>query len=254
MLETLDLLEGKFDGVDTVEGATDIAYGLINNLGFSTLIYDYSPVATSHDGKLITPSCVSMRNVPDDMVDLWCHGGLYQRDPVQHMALASASPFVWAYRRNNNTTALARCLTEEHQPVVSYVHDAGLISGVTVPIQRTRGDLATCTAICHDARADFEREARYNLATFSLIGQVFHEHVYSLFSEQQRCGSYAKLTPREKECLRFSADGLSAKEIANRLNRTVPTVTMHLQSAAQRLGARNRVHAVMLAHHYRLLE
>ncbi len=254
MLDTLDHLEGVFVGSKTLEGATDIALGLVNELGFSTLIYDYSPVAVSHEGELVTPSHVTMRNVPDDMVDLWCHGGFYQRDPVQHMAMASTMPFVWSYRRNKNSTALAGRLTEEHQPVASYLHDADLISGVTVPIQRARGDLATCTAIWHGARDSFERDARHNLATFGLIGQVFHEHAYSLFSKQQRRSTFAHLTPRERECLRYSADGLTAKEIAHRLNRTVPTVTMHLQSAARRLGARNRVHAVTLAHHYRLLE
>ncbi len=254
MLETLDHLEGVFVGNDTLEGATDIALGLINELGFSTLVYDYSPVAVSHDGKLNSPSYLSMRNVPDGMQDLWCYGGFHQRDPVQHMALASTMPFVWSYRRNRNSTALAGYLTEEHQPVASYLHDADLISGVTVPIQRARGDLATYTAIWHGARASFEQDARHNLATLGLIGQVFHEHAYPLFSEQQRRGSYARLTPRERECLCYSADGLTAKEIAHRLNRTVPTITMHLQSAARKLGARNRVHAVMLAHHYRLLE
>lgn len=254
MLETLDHLEGVFDGAVNLDSATDIALGLVNDLGFSALIYDYSPVAVSHDGELITPSYVSMRNVPEDMVDRWCHGGLYQRDPVQRMALTSTMPFVWSYRRNNNSTALAGRLTEEHKPVVSFLRDADLISGVTVPIQRIRGDLATCTAIWRGGRASFERDARQNLATFSLIGQVFHQHAYSLFNERQRRGTYEHLTPREKECLRYSADGLSAKQIAHRLNRTVPTVTMHLQSAARRLGARNRVHAVMLAHHYRLLE
>ncbi len=254
MLETLDQLEGMFVGNNTLDGAIDIALSQVNELGFSTLIYDYSPVATALNGELITPSYVNMRNVPDDMVDLWCHGGFYQRDPVQQMALASAKPFIWSYRRNKNSTALADCLTEKHQPVASYLHDADLISGVTVPIQRTRGDFATCTAIWHGARTTFEKDARQNLSIFALIGHVFHEHAYTLFSKQQRRGNYVHLTPREQECLRYSADGLTAKEIAYRLDRSVPTITQHLQTAANKLGARNRVHAVTLAHHYRLLE
>jgi LuxR family transcriptional regulator len=54
--------------------------------------------------------------------------------------------------------------------------------------------------------------------------------------------------------LRYSADGYTAKEIARRLNRSVATITQHLQAAVKKLGARNRLHAVMLAHHHRLLE
>lgn len=255
MHETLDSLEETFAESSSVDEAADLALDLIEGFGFSSLVYDYSPVAISSHGELITPSCISMRNVPDDMQDLWCNGGFYQLDPVQHLALASTVPFVWSYRRTQNSTLLARYLTEKHRPLVSYLHDANLTLGITIPIQHTRGDLATYTAICHDASKGFERDAAHNLATLSLIGQVFHKHVYSMFTDKQRqTTAFERLTPREQECLRYSAEGLSAKEIAYRLNRAIPTITQHLQTASNKLGARNRVHAVMLAQHYRLLE
>ena len=37
------------------------------------------------------------------------------------------------------------------------------------------------------------------------------------------------------------------RQIADRIRRSLPTVTFHLNSAARKLGARNRVHAVTLA-------
>jgi LuxR family transcriptional regulator len=69
-----------------------------------------------------------------------------------------------------------------------------------------------------------------------------------------RSASSARLTERERECLRYSAQGLSAKEIARIIDRAVPTVVLHLNSAAKKLGARNRTQAVVRASHYRLLE
>ncbi len=254
MLEAMDDVERVFAGERSLSDSVDRALDLVEDLGFTSLIYDYSPVPTAHDGALLTPTHLSLRNVPDDMRELWCDRGYYQRDPVQHMALRSTAPFVWSYRPKRDTTVLAGYLSDEHAPVASYLTDADMTCGVTVPIHRTRGDMATFTAIRRGARADFVRDARHHLAAFGLVGQIFHEHAFPLFTEEERRGSHVQLTPRERECLSYCAEGLTAKEIAFRLDRSVPTVTLHINTAVRKLGARNRLHAVMLASHYRLLD
>ncbi|WP_240350486.1 response regulator transcription factor, partial [Pseudomonas viridiflava] len=77
---------------------------------------------------------------------------------------------------------------------------------------------------------------------------------YPMFDEAMHSCTAIKLTRRERECLRWSAEGLTAREIAQHLNRSVATVTLHLNSAMQKLGAKNRVQAVVRAVHYRLLD
>lgn len=253
MLELLESVERDLAGAASLDGKVDCAHSLLSKLDFTSIVYDYSPVATSLDGDLLTPSHLSLRDVPDDMRDLWCNQGYYQRDPVQHMALRSTTPFVWSYRSNRDETALSGYLSDEHRPVTDFLRDADLTCGVTVPIHRTRGDLATFTAIRRGARSDFVRDARHHLAVLSLVGQLFHEHAYPLLDEEERRFGPVHLTPRERECLLYSAEGLTAKEIAYRLDRSMPTVILHLNSAVKKLGARNRLHAVMLANHYRLL-
>jgi len=47
---------------------------------------------------------------------------------------------------------------------------------------------------------------------------------------------------------------LTAAEIATQLSRSLAVVTLHLASAMHKLGAKNRVQAVVRATHYRLLE
>lgn len=54
-------------------------------------------------------------------------------------------------------------------------------------------------------------------------------------------GRLEQLTPREREVLRFIAEGLSTPQIANRLFRSEKTVESHRQSLARKLGLRNRV-------------
>lgn len=254
MLANLDDLERDLTEARTVPETVDIAMGLIGRAGFDALIYDFSPVATTPDGALITPSHLSYRNVPSDMRDLWCKKGYHQRDPVQQLALGRALPFPWSYRSGDDATDLCRHLSREHAAVSAYLHDAGLTCGVTVPLHRANGGFATFTAICHDAPVTFAKDCREVLLEIGLIGQMMHEHAYRRLSPSELHSAAVNLTDRERECLRLSAEGLTAKEIADRIGRSVPTATLHLKSATRKLGARNRLHAVTLAIHYRLLD
>lgn len=62
------------------------------------------------------------------------------------------------------------------------------------------------------------------------------------------------LTPREKEILVLTADGLTAPEIASRLQLGVATVRSHLQNLYEKLGVSDRAAAVAAAMRARLLE
>ena len=62
------------------------------------------------------------------------------------------------------------------------------------------------------------------------------------------------LTPREKEVLVLTADGLTAPEIASRLQLGVATVRSHLQNLYEKLGVSDRAAAVAAAMRAGLLE
>jgi len=252
MLDSLTSLQSRFRNGSTLDDRVDQAFELAQKLGFTGLIYDYAPVALDTDGYIITPSLLRLRNIPATMTELWCGRGYYQIDPVQQLALRSTLPFVWNYRPEQDTP-LGRVLTEAHEPVIHYVYDTGMIAGVTIPIHMPGGDYATFTGIRLDERGA-TRDAEATLPEFALLAHVFHDAAVPLFDRDARTCTKVRLTDRERECLRFAADGLSAKEISLRLDRSVPTVVMHLNAAARKLGARNRVQAVVRATHYRLLD
>ena len=62
------------------------------------------------------------------------------------------------------------------------------------------------------------------------------------------------LTPREKEVLVLTADGMSAPEIAQRLQLGAATVRSHLQNLYEKLGVSDRAAAVAAAMRAGLLE
>ena len=57
----------------------------------------------------------------------------------------------------------------------------------------------------------------------------------------------ARLTPREREVITLLAQGLNGAEIAVRLALSPETVRIHIRHAREKLGARTRAHAAVLA-------
>ena len=74
--------------------------------------------------------------------------------------------------------------------------------------------------------------------------------VYSLFAQLRSFGSagifvpHESLTPREKEVIALSAEGLTSVEIAERLGMSARTVNQHVDNVADKLGTKNRTHTI----------
>lgn len=233
--------------------AVQAAMAALVPLGFTSLVYDYSPVPFTHDGRLITPTLMRTERLPDSFVEFWIQDGYYQLDLVQLVATETATPFVWSHL-DDRSHIEGRDWSAQQQPVVRYLRDTRLTCGVTVPIHMPAGELATFTAIAVDPERGFARDAERALWTVGGLAQRFHAAVLPGFDAATRTCRHIRLTRRERECLQLCAAGLTAKQIAQALGRSVPTVNLHLESATRRLGARNRAQAIARASHYRLVD
>lgn len=56
---------------------------------------------------------------------------------------------------------------------------------------------------------------------------------------------HSGLTDRELEVLKFTAEGMTDKEIADALHLSVPTIKTHLRNVYNKLQVRNRVEATL---------
>ena len=58
---------------------------------------------------------------------------------------------------------------------------------------------------------------------------------------------HPSLSAREREILQLLADGLTGEEVAERLVLSSETIKTHIRNAMNKLAARNRVHAILIA-------
>ena len=238
----------------TLDACLDRAFCHAKELGFNALLYDYSPVPLDRCGTLITPTVFEQRNVSADMRRAWCEEGYYQQDPVQQCASRGVMPFVWSYR-SDSRCEFGRYLNDSHRQVSGYLHDIGLTTGAIVPMHLPGGGFATLTGVVAEDGDGSECAIGSVLPNFLWLAYALqaaaHDFLADTTASPPPC---AALTSRERECLQHSAGGLTAKRIADRLNRSPATINLHLNSAARKLGASNRVEAVAKAIKYQLLD
>jgi LuxR family transcriptional regulator, quorum-sensing system regulator SdiA len=236
-----------------LDARLDVIQEACLKFGFTGINYDYSPVSRGPDGRVLTPVLLKLRGIPDSMFDLWCNKGYYQIDPVVQVSNSRGVPFAWSYLEKCES-AISRIMNPRSKPVVSYLHDTRLTVGVTVPMRLSRGELATFTGIRFDPGRDYFGHIQSQIGEIGLLAYMFHNIVAPGLEGPDHVGQHVCLTARERQCLQLCAQGLTAKQIAYRLDRAIGTVTLHLNTAARKLSARNRAQAVARAVHLRLIE
>ncbi|WP_445219810.1 autoinducer binding domain-containing protein [Bradyrhizobium sp. Pa8] len=183
------------------------------------------------------PPLVAMKAPPD-----WCQRYLERRyyavDPVVRRTPMYAEPFLW------DQLAKEYQLQECEQRVLEEARQAGLKHGISVPLFGPAGRLSVISfASCFD---DADPEGH----VMRLNSLAWHFHV--AFAEiakpsNSACDSKVTLSEREKDCLRWVAEGKSSWEIGKILNVSENTVNFHLKNAIRKLGTANRTHGIAKA-------
>ncbi len=116
--------------------------------------------------------------------------------------------------------------------------DCGFPDGLAVPCHGPQGYVAV-VSLAFDRLEQVAPEDRRAIEVASL---VLHDHMSAL--PAVRAGGGQALSPRERDCMAFIADGFSDGEIADRLGVSEATIVTHVKTAKRKLGARTRTQAV----------
>jgi len=130
---------------------------------------------------------------------------------------------------------------------------AGVASqGISIPIRGPNGQFAlfTINDNCNDDSWEaFSKEYKRDMM---LISHFIHKKVVDIFVPEDE-QSMARLSPREKDTLKYLSLGLNRGQISEKLRISEHTLRVYIDSARHKLGALNTVHAVVTAYSKGLL-
>ncbi len=181
---------------------------------------------------------------PAELVRIYDQQSLIEVDTRVQDILQTVVPVVW-------DQASYRGRSPAIDSFLDVMEHYGIASGVACPIRDMRGRTAIMSLSTSIPHMDSVRRAMIAQAVegIMMFGLYFHElYVHAVINELVPAhlqGSH--ISPRERECLVMAAHGLSSEDIAARLGISPRTVQNHFDSIRSKLGAMNRLEAVVIA-------
>ena len=195
-----------------------------------------TPPRDWHVGRVDIHS-TAITNFEQEWVDRYVEQEYVLLDPVVEQASREARPFLWP--DSDSEDPRRRRMQEESR-------EFGIAHGISFPLRDARGAVGMFTAVaCDEERV--RNAARCHGE--ELIATAFDAHEFAV---DRACGKLTgkpevDLTLRERECLLWTLEGKTAREVAALLHLSVFTVNRHAFNATRKLGGLSKHHAAVLA-------
>lgn len=194
------------------------------HFGLTCLVHTHSPLSARVLG-------VTM---PENWLSHYAQQDYATCNPVAERARTATRPFSW--RIADWDVGKSRPLQHWRDDTMS----AGITHGLIMP-SNVQGETMAISLV--GDRDDIDPHDRTIL---HFAGQEAMARMRELYSPP-RTENHAALSQRERECLQWIAAGKSDWEIGNILSLSEKTVNAYVERAKQKLGARARVQAVIMA-------
>lgn len=206
---------------------------LTRRLGFDHFVY-----ALKVGMHLNRPHFLVFSGFPQAWVDHYLGENYFESDPVMAQAMQSSLPLSW-----NEDFFIRRQRRRIWEEAASH----GLSHGLSFAVHEGRG-LAGVFTVARDRPITMPGVELANLfghAQF-LAGSI-HQSITRTELLHAVPEAAIELTDRERECLRWAADGKTAWEIGQILRISERTAIFHLNNCMSKLGAVNKTQAVVRA-------
>jgi DNA-binding CsgD family transcriptional regulator len=213
------------DGVEEAATAADagrVFFGKLKSLGFGA-IFARSHAVTPDDPR----EYVYYRETPKGWNDVYAQRGFAQSNFVTRGARRQATPFVWS--------SISARHEQADREMWGVLTDFGLRDGIAVP-SHGPGYLGVISL----SWSRFEHGDDLRRAIV-LASHYVHERMRELSPPLL---DPVMLTPRERDCLAFVAQGKSDWDISQIMGIAESTVHTHVERAKKRLGVKTRMQAV----------
>ena len=232
----LDLLR-SFDKATSVEEGWTTALEFLNGTGFDRIAYAFAHHSTG-DGEV--PAAQFLDNYPDWFNERYHSRGYMACDPWVRLGTTGLTPKrMRRYHLPDADEALQRDFYGD-------MTDTGWRDGVLFPLGCSgRIRIAGLSVANAMGEEEFSRLMRDRGPLVQAAVYAAHAKLELLIVREER--NARPLTPRERECLLWTASGLTSKGVARKLGVTDKAVDFHLRNAMTKLQVATRTQAVAKA-------
>lgn len=191
-------------------------------LELSCFAYLCLPHRANEDARLIS-------TYPRAWTDHYLNSHYERLDPVIRQALRATEPFDWGIGIDSEG------LSDAQRQLFEEAAMFGIRYGFTIPIHDGRGPIAAITFASDEQGPSFRRCVERHRYVLQLMALYFHTSARRKLRSDRVVDGVA-LSPREYQCLEWSAAGKSASDIGGILGIKRRTAAFHLDNARAKLG------------------
>lgn len=226
----------------SMDGATPVLERIARAIGASRIAW--SPDLSRPHFDALMDAFHRQQGWPDEIMQLWWNNHATLKMPFYIRCRFEHLPFATDIGSGDAAGAAV-----DQRRATSIVARLGVTSMITTPLHLPRGRVAMMTWTGSASVADARQVIAEYTPELLACGHYFMAII------QRQSGSrpglsveeLSRLTPREWECLRLTAQGYREREVAQICSVSTTTVRFHLDNVVRKLGASTRTHAVALA-------
>ena len=183
----------------------------------------------------VSPLLIS--SYPTSWTSHYLKSGYEQLDPVILKAAQGEASFTWGM------DAGPLVLTSAQKVLFDEAAEFDIRYGLTIPVHRNGDGFAAVTFAVGERHPIFERRMQHQARLLQLMAYSLHAHARRRLVGGPMDG--LALSPRERECMKWAAEGKSCWDIGRILNISHHTVADHLDNAKAKLGVKTNIQAVV---------
>lgn len=226
-------LSNEIRTAENTDQLKDICQAVCIDLGFECYLFGgYFPLV---EGVVVAST------YPDEWRALYDEQGYVAIDPIVKHCWSDSSALAWHEIQYSDGKA-----GELEKKFMQDAHSYGLCSGITIPVHGSGSE--SCMLSLASSVAPEELQT-HDEAGLHMIVHAVHDVTKHLLanSDAETVTNAESLSPREIECLSWTAKGKTSWAISRILNVSENTVIFHLRNAIKKLQVTNRSQAVAKA-------
>lgn len=224
---------GQIGGLSHPETLRQAMGRFADDLGFESFMFMRVDCSTGEN--------LILSNYSREWLDHYVSNDYSHLDPVVQRAQRSTTSFRWGE---------SNYLDRLHGPQRRLFDEAGefgIRHGVCTVWTNSGGTMNGMSLATNKSEAEFGQLLDLYRGDLELVSLYFCGHVENRVARQTAWRADSSLSMREKDCLKWTAQGLTVSEIAEVLGETQPVVVARLSSSVAKLGTYDVPHAAAKA-------